>query len=66
MRFNSKKKINKIRKRNNNYIVTSCLVYHLFEFKSVLFKKFLIANNYLAKWKKVVLDIYQAADNIYQ
>ena len=52
-------------KRNNNYIVTSCLVYHLFEFKSVLFKKFLIADNYSAKWKKVVLDIYQAADNIY-
>ena len=66
MRFNSQKKKKRIRKRKNNYIVTNWLVYHLLEFKSVLFKKFLIANNYSRKWKEVVVDIYQTADDIYQ
>ena len=60
MRFNSVKK--GIRERNNNYIVTDWLVYQKLEFKSVPLKKFLIANNFSAKWKYVVVDIYQAAE----
>ena len=51
MRLNSQKKQKKVRKRKNSYIVTNWSVYHLLEFKSVLFKKLLIANNYSAKWK---------------